>query len=75
MQSLQHLFDDDFGSIFEFSGTEPDFINENIIFSPNDDYTFFLYGQINKENCRYSRDQNLRHFREYNTHYFEKVNS
>ncbi|KAL1491580.1 hypothetical protein ABEB36_012155 [Hypothenemus hampei] len=78
MQMLQQLFDDNFDRRIQFCETMTNLINDNrnilqnICFS--DECTFFLNGRVNKQNCRYWSDENLRLFRENNTQYPEKVN-
>ena len=78
MQIHQQLYDDDFDRRIEFCETMTNFINENqnivqnICFS--DECTFFLNGNVNKQNCRYWSDENPRVFREGHTQYPQKVN-
>lgn len=78
MQILQQLFDDDFDRRIEFCEIMTDSINanrnllHNICFT--DECSFFLNGNVNKQNCRYWSDENPKHFREGHTQYPEKVN-
>lgn len=78
MQILQELYDDDFDRRIEFCEFMSRQVNAipnilpNICFS--DECSFFLNGNVNKQNCRYWSDENPHIFREGHTQYPQKVN-
>lgn len=78
MKILQELGDDDPDRRIEFCEFMTNLINaepgtiKNICFS--DECTFFLNGEVNKQNCRYWSDENPRLFREGHTQHPQKTN-
>lgn len=78
MQILQEIYEDDFDRRIEFCEVMTHRVNtiplllQNICFS--DECSFFLNGNVNKQNCRYWSNENPHVFREGHTQNPQKVN-
>lgn len=75
---VQELNDDDFDRRLQFCETimdrmnhDPNFVN-NIVFT--DEATFYLHGEVNRQNCRYWSDSNPRWMEESHTQFPKKIN-